>query len=74
MLIIILHILLNSDSSYRVVKWFHDKNNPKWKSSFTYSNEPHLLPVYFGIETGKIIASMQYLHILQLPLYLWIIK
>ena len=53
---------------------FHDENSLKWKSSFIYSNEPHLLPVYFGIETGKIIAPMQYLHIPQLPLYLQIIK
>ena len=57
-----------------VVVTFHDENNAKWKSSFIYSNEPHLLPVYFGIETGKIIASMQYLHLLQLPLYLPMIK
>ena len=43
-----------------VVLLFHNENSPKWKSSFTYSNEPRLLPVYFGIETGKGTSSMQY--------------
>ena len=46
-------ILLNSNGSYMVVMTFRNENSIKWKSSFIYSNEPHLLPVYFGIETGK---------------------
>jgi len=53
-----------------VVLGFYNEYSPKWKSSFIYSNEPHLLPVYFGFETGKIITAIQYLHLLQLPLYM----
>ena len=45
-----------------VVLAFHDENNLKWKSSFIYSNEPHLLPVYFGVETGKRIAYAIFTH------------
>ena len=49
---------MNSYGSYMVVITFHDENALKWESSFIYSNEPHLLPVYLGIKTGKRTVSI----------------
>ena len=63
-----------SNGSYTVVITLHDEKTPKWKSSFIYSNKPHLLPMFFGIETGKIISTAQYLRLPPLPLYLPTIK